>query len=180
MIKVRDVASGLGYLHHTLKPPIVHGDLKGNNVLVTEDFHAVLSDFGLSRVIGDLVGPSANTTGAIGGSVRWQAPELVLEDENVPNIRPNFSSDIWAFACTAYELLTGRVPYHNRQRDFTVIHDIMRGVKPGKADELLTCAPPPQDEIWLLLYSCWSVPADTRPKMTDVESQLDLMWCHKD
>jgi len=152
--------------------------MKGSNVLVTEDCHAVLSDFGLSQVIGDLVGPSASTTNNVGGSVRWQAPELVLEDENIQGFRLTFNSDIWAFACTAYELLTSRLPYHHRQRDFTVIHDIMRGIKPGKADARLTCAPMPQDEIWLLLDKCWSVPADTRPKMIDVEGQLDLMWFH--
>lgn len=75
-----------------------------NNVLVTADFHAVLTDFGLSQVIGDLVGSSASTTNTIAGSVRWQAPELVLEDENNQTIRLSFSSDIWAFACTAYEV----------------------------------------------------------------------------
>lgn len=75
-----------------------------NNILVTADFHAVLSDFGLSQVIGDLVGSSTSTTSTIAGSIRWQAPELVLEDENSQIMQLSFSSDIWAFGCTAYEV----------------------------------------------------------------------------
>lgn len=55
----------------------------------------------------------------------------------------------------------------------------MQGVKPGKVDALPLCAPPQQDKIWGLLDSCWSVLPDTRPKMIDVEDQLDLMWTHK-
>lgn len=75
-----------------------------NNVLVAGDCHAVLSDFGLSQVIDDLVGPSGNTTSTLQGSIRWQAPELMLDDESNQTLRLTFSSDVWSFACTAYEV----------------------------------------------------------------------------
>lgn len=72
-------------------------------MLVTDGHRGVLTDFGLSKVIEDLVGSSGNTTNSIDGSVRWQAPELVLDDDG-EIVRLTFSSDIWAFACTAYEV----------------------------------------------------------------------------
>ncbi|KAG6336216.1 hypothetical protein ID866_2867 [Astraeus odoratus] len=43
-----DIASGLHYLHSHIKGPIFHGDLKGPNVLVSDDRHALLADFGYS------------------------------------------------------------------------------------------------------------------------------------
>jgi serine/threonine protein kinase len=195
-----------------LKPPIVHGDLKGvnnfsplsistcltvtmqNNVLITRAGHAVLTDFGLSQVIEDLSGPSGNTTTTIPGTVRWQAPELVMDDENDQKLQLTFSSDVWAFACTAYEvsrgfltnvnfdlltccstqLLTGNIPYHNRLRDFSVIQDIMHGVKPGGPDAGLKRGPAPHDKIWKLLDWCWSHQPQNRPQMKEVDAELEI------
>jgi len=170
---VRDIAQGLNYLHHTLDPPIVHGDLKGNNVLITDSCHAVLTDFGLSQVIEDLIGPSGNTTSTTQGTVRWMAPELVLDDENNQTLPLTFSTDVWSFGCTAYELMTGKLPYHDRPRDFLVIRDIMHGIKPGAPDASLAYSPGSQDRIWNLLDNCWSIAADTRPRMMEVKAELE-------
>ena len=75
-----------------------------NNVLITRACHAVLTDFGLSQVIDDLRGPSGNTTTMVQGSIRWQAPEIVLDDEDNQKLQLTFASDVWSFACTAYEV----------------------------------------------------------------------------
>jgi len=75
-----------------------------NNVLVTRACRAVLTDFGLSQVIEDLIGPSGNTTTTVPGSIRWQAPEIVLDDENNQKVQLTFNSDVWSFGCTAYEV----------------------------------------------------------------------------
>ncbi|KAG6326687.1 hypothetical protein ID866_12305, partial [Astraeus odoratus] len=45
-----DIAEGLRYLHNH-EPPIYHGDLKGQNVLISDDGHALLADFGLSFLV---------------------------------------------------------------------------------------------------------------------------------
>ncbi|KIM84883.1 hypothetical protein PILCRDRAFT_817698 [Piloderma croceum F 1598] len=171
---IHDTARGLNYLH-TLNPPIVHGDLKGNNVLITRACRAVLTDFGLSQVIEDLKGPSGNTTTMVQGSIRWQAPEIVLDDENNQKLQLTFPSDVWSFACTAYELLTGNLPYHNRLRDFSVIQDHIHGVKPGAPDTNIIYAPGPQDKIWELLDRCWSYQPYMRPLMKDVEAEMENM-----
>ncbi|MCH80001.1 receptor-like protein kinase, partial [Trifolium medium] len=48
-----DVAHGLDYLHNGCKPPIMHRDLKPSNILLDENMHAKIADFGLSRAFGD-------------------------------------------------------------------------------------------------------------------------------
>jgi hypothetical protein len=70
------------------------------NVLVSSTKRAVLTDFGISRI--SL--PLSDTTRhpMCPGSPYWMAPELILQE----NVLPTRESDIWAFACTCYEVLT--------------------------------------------------------------------------
>jgi len=87
-------------------------DLVQNNVLVDDDGRGLLTDFGLSKVIEELASPSGNMTteSMHGGTIRWQGPELMFdpeEDEGVISSVPPIASpasDVWSFACTAYEV----------------------------------------------------------------------------
>lgn len=87
-----EIADAVRYLHET---NIVHGDIKGSNVLVDDDIHCLLCDFGLSKVA-----PSRTSTGMQGaGTLRWQSPELWTGGAK------SFSSDTYAFAMTVVEVL---------------------------------------------------------------------------
>ncbi|KAG6864765.1 hypothetical protein C0991_007291, partial [Blastosporella zonata] len=111
-LQVLDVASGIAYLHDR---DIVHGDLKGANILVDGCGRARLADFGLSAVTdSEILHWTANSSaGSRGGSVRWQAPEL-FDFENDEVIHNTTASDVYAFSCVAYE-----VHYHDPLvRDF--------------------------------------------------------------
>ena len=74
-----------------------------------------MTDFGLSKVIEELTGPTGYTTSKRGEApIRWQAPELIRREyeedgENDDDRNPDTpflspSSDVWSFACTAYEV----------------------------------------------------------------------------
>ncbi|RDB31079.1 putative serine/threonine-protein kinase drkC [Hypsizygus marmoreus] len=168
MALVLDVAQGLKYLH-TLTPPIVHGDLKGNNVLITDDGRAALSDFGLSQVIEDLLeGPTGFTpSNPQVGPPRWQAPELLEDDA----LQPGLETDVWSFGCTAYELLTGNLPYHYRLRDAMVIREIQHRIKPPGPGGLVIDGSDGTIED-LLENFCWSFEANYRLDMTELVSAL--------
>ncbi|KAI6006311.1 kinase-like domain-containing protein [Pisolithus orientalis] len=105
---IKDIALGLRYLHSHPEGPIIHADLKGENVLVASDGRAVLTDFGLSILPNSSF--SIPMTSACGGSLRWMAPEvvnrLVSEDP-----KPTVEGEIWAFGMTTLELFTRKHPY---------------------------------------------------------------------
>ncbi|KXN84357.1 Dual specificity protein kinase zak2 [Leucoagaricus sp. SymC.cos] len=93
-----DVIAGLQYLHDN---NIIHGDLKGVNVLVNAEGRACISDFGFSSVLIDqAISQTMPTSQNLGGTVRWTAPELLDE----PEAYPSKASDVWAFGCVCYQV----------------------------------------------------------------------------
>ncbi|KAJ7814160.1 kinase-like domain-containing protein [Mycena olivaceomarginata] len=88
--------AGLKYLHSV---NIVHGDLRGANILVDEDGRARLADFGLAVFIdSETTGKSSTRS----GTTRWMAPELLCPPPGT-SFRRTFASDMWAFGCVICE-----------------------------------------------------------------------------
>ncbi|KZS88609.1 kinase-like protein [Sistotremastrum niveocremeum HHB9708] len=117
-----EVTQGLAYLH---EQDVVHGDLKSSNILVNDDGHAVLVDFGLTRLLLDPTAVSVSFDSAtnIRGTARYMAPELFLSDCDNP--KPDKASDIWAFACVVLEVIGETIPYANCKSDPQVIYCII-------------------------------------------------------
>ncbi|KAL7686212.1 putative protein kinase [Plasmopara halstedii] len=94
-----DISNALVYLH-SLSPPIVHRDLKSFNVLLTQEFQAKLSDFGLCREI-----PSNKTRQNQIHTHLWTAPEILRGEES------SEKADIYSFGVVLAELDTCLLPY---------------------------------------------------------------------
>ncbi|KAJ0389125.1 hypothetical protein P43SY_010627 [Pythium insidiosum] len=92
------VAHALTYLH-SLQPVIVHRDLKSKNILLTSDYDAKVTDFGVSRERAD----STMTAGV--GSSLWMAPEVMLGE------RYDERADVFSFGVVLSELDTHMLPY---------------------------------------------------------------------
>ncbi|KAF9262807.1 kinase-like protein [Marasmius fiardii PR-910] len=108
---IQEIAAGLRYLH-SRSPKIVHGDIRGANILVDEDFSCRLADFGLSM---EASGTTLieTSTGGMKGSVRWMAPEGFETSTERDSKEDRSSRDIYAYACTIFEIMTGR-PHSKR------------------------------------------------------------------
>ncbi|KAL0399804.1 UNVERIFIED_CONTAM: Receptor-like protein kinase HSL1 [Sesamum radiatum] len=98
-----DAAEGLSYLHHDSVPPIVHRDVKSNNILLDEDFGAKISDFGVAKVV-KAVNKGIESMSVIAGSCGYIAPEYAY------TLRVNEKSDIYSFGIVILELVTGKSP----------------------------------------------------------------------
>lgn len=100
---LRDLAEALAHMH-AADPPIGHGDLKLDNILIHPNEGAKLIDFGLSK---PLEAKFVDTNG--NGAYPYWAPEIVGKGETDPGKRC-IASDIYAAGVIAYRILTGRFP----------------------------------------------------------------------
>lgn len=99
---ILDVSGGLAFLH-SQQPPIVHQDIKPDNILITSDGRYVISDFGISRSFRTKMSRTNNNISS-SGTIAYMGPERFSEKPLVV-----LASDIWAFGMTLYELMTGDV-----------------------------------------------------------------------
>lgn len=100
-VLLAEVASALQYAH-TFGDGIVHCDLKPCNILVREDGHVVIADFGIARLQNSA---SSQSEKSVYGTPDYMAPE-----QFVPNYQPTPAIDIYAFGVMCYRMLTGYFP----------------------------------------------------------------------
>ncbi|XP_020221103.1 mitogen-activated protein kinase kinase kinase 18 [Cajanus cajan] len=102
----RQILQGLNYLHEN---GIVHCDLKGQNVLVTEK-GVKIADLGCARRVGEEF--------VIAGTPAFMAPEVARGEQQ------GFPADVWALGCTVLEMITGKAPWHGGGDPAAVVYRI--------------------------------------------------------
>jgi Flp pilus assembly protein TadD len=104
----RQICAGLAEAHRNR---VVHGDLKSNNVILTEDadgeVRAVITDFGLAR---KPFGPAADNAGGVGSSEAGGTPDY-MAPELWSGQKPSMASDVYALGVILYELAASHRPY---------------------------------------------------------------------
>ncbi|EGO03488.1 hypothetical protein SERLA73DRAFT_101656 [Serpula lacrymans var. lacrymans S7.3] len=151
-----DIAGGLQYLHNA-SPTILHGDLKGDNILVNNSFRACLADFGVtstedSRIILD------STTVHTKATSRWSAPEL-LEEEG----RVSAATDIYAYGMVGYEIYSGRLPFQESHGDHAIYQLLKKGKRPERPDNNTL-----DSSLWNFIGQCWHQEPGRRPSANGV------------
>ncbi len=100
---IRDVAAGLAFLHDQT-PPIIHQDIKPDNILILKNGNYVISDFGISKQLKSSMRKSAHLNSA--GAVAYMGPERFSKQYHAVK-----ASDIWSFGVTIYELIMEDLPF---------------------------------------------------------------------
>ncbi|KAJ7878770.1 kinase-like domain-containing protein, partial [Mycena olivaceomarginata] len=159
---ILDMALGLQYLH---KQKIVHGDLKGANILITPSHRACIADFGVSSIVKAITVRFTHTTAKKGGgTANYLAPELLRgESEN------HTGSDVYAFSCVCHEIMTGNIPFHDLRHEMAVILKVIAGNHPVRP---MSCSAPALDGLWALMQKCWAQDAQKRPTAAEIVEQL--------
>jgi tetratricopeptide (TPR) repeat protein len=97
---VVQIASALDAAHAC---DLIHRDVKPANVLITDDDHVYLTDFGLSKHV--------TTTDDITSAGQWVGTVDYIAPEQIQGLPVTPQTDVYALGCLMYELLSGRVPY---------------------------------------------------------------------
>eukprot|EP00668_Euglena_longa_P036632 GGOE01047080.1.p1 GENE.GGOE01047080.1~~GGOE01047080.1.p1 ORF type:complete len:848 (-),score=221.65 GGOE01047080.1:951-3422(-) len=128
----RQILQGLSYLHQN---GIIHRDIKGDNILVTETGSVKLADFGCSKRIGELASTSRNGADTFVGTPFWMAPEVITDEQ----VGYGVKADIWSLGCTMVEMLTGKPPWQEFKTMWSAIYHIANstGKPTGIPEDLL-------------------------------------------
>lgn len=104
---IRDVSSGLAYLHSLEPEPIIHQDIKPENVLINNSNNFVISDFGISlNMRSTMMKQSGRISNSTGGAIAYMGPERFSAEPT-----PIKASDIWSLGASIYEMATGELPF---------------------------------------------------------------------
>ncbi|XP_047339655.1 probable LRR receptor-like serine/threonine-protein kinase At4g29180 [Impatiens glandulifera] len=115
--------TGLEYLHHGCKPPIIHRDVKSANILLSDNMDAKIADFGLSRVITPREELITHVSTVVMGTRGYLDPEYYIM-QNLTD-----KSDVYSFGIVLLELITGKHAIITQQSPEESIH-IVEWVRP--------------------------------------------------
>ncbi|KAG9119107.1 hypothetical protein FRC07_006040, partial [Ceratobasidium sp. 392] len=148
------ICKGISYLH---QGGIIHGDVKGSNVLVSGEGLPLLTDFGTSW----LTKLRAHANDEPGISLRWAAPERFNDSTS------SVEADIYALGMTILEILTSKIPHHEK-RDAAVLSAVFMKKETPKRPEQIPPDSEHGDTLWSLLQSCWTYDPSERPIAAEV------------
>ncbi|CAE6423929.1 unnamed protein product [Rhizoctonia solani] len=155
------LSSAVAYLHEN---KLVHGDIKGDNLLVSRNGTVKVIDFGVSIMAQLEIEFTQTSTGR--GSVRYQAPEILKRKTDSTR-----EGDVYALGMTMVEIYTHARPYGNKEIGYDEIYDIIRGIlRPGPPRRL-----PPNSRgkrTWKIMEDCWEGDPAARLWSSEVYERL--------
>ncbi|KAG6335518.1 hypothetical protein ID866_3572 [Astraeus odoratus] len=169
VIQILGIANGLNYLHNYEHGcnSIVHGDVKGPNVLISNDGRALLTDFGFSHLA--KASFSLAKEEHAGGTLDWMPPEYLDSDQFSMTVE----GDVWAYGMTILELFTRRRPFHYLNHKVAILKHILMNDRKRPSDEDTNCRM--TDEWWEICQSCWNRKPSLRPSMSTVIQEISRL-----
>ncbi|XP_048269096.1 vascular endothelial growth factor receptor 3 isoform X4 [Bombus terrestris] len=156
-----EIAMGMEHLE---AKGITHRDLAARNILLSADFTAKISDFGLSRNSAYVIKNIEKKTRHL--PIRWMSPEALH------NLAFSSKSDVWSYGVVLWEISTlGAFPYANVQDDRLfryIVHENGRLEQPDNVPS----------NIYKLMHSCWATECENRPNFTQLLSELRILTSH--
>ncbi|WVQ86134.1 hypothetical protein IAT38_008302 [Cryptococcus sp. DSM 104549] len=162
---IHQIALGMECLHSR---GVLHGDFKGQNILVDDTGRARICDFGLSQIKIDITtkslagGKETEGQSNATGTLRFTAPERMMGESL------GRKCDVYSFAMTAYQMYSGEVPF--AALDATMARrTILEGIRPPQLDAI----PAP---FWDLLTQCWDANPHERPSFEQICQEMETMY----
>ena len=172
---ILDTCRGMNFLHlHT--PPIIHRDLKGSNILVDDNWHCKVADFGLSQIRKeDRLAHSPDDAlfkPQQVGTIMWASPEILVGAAS-----PNEASDVYSFGVVLFEFLYKEAPYSTVDSK-SVVYLVSQGKRPDEfaseeAQARILKLGDGQVPLLKLMKRCWEEDPAKRPKFHDTLERLE-------
>jgi len=159
---------------HAFEPAVVHGNLKGTNVLVSASGDAMIADFGLSDMIIDQTEPNDTTSWFAAGSWRWQAPELA-NAVTPEQAKRTTASDVFAFGRVMIEVFTLREPFPETRNEIELAKRAAAGELPKRPMDHNIIARGLDRRMWNLIKDCCRFRPSTRPTADEVVRRLQSL-----
>ncbi len=164
-----EICAGVAYLHAA---GFIHRDIRAANILLTEECHAKISDFGISSTIKE--NPSATLLKEVLGTPPWMAPELFVNNPDEPP-RCTPKTDSFSVGMTLWELVTGNqpcsdLPWGSYDNDITSHKAVAERRQRGILEK------PPQDCPWKirhLIRACLNIDPKQRPAASEMVHFLE-------
>ncbi|KIO29778.1 hypothetical protein M407DRAFT_162294 [Tulasnella calospora MUT 4182] len=152
---------GLVYLHTFSPSPIVHGALKPENILVTDEGNAELCTFGYAKFWYEV-----NHGTSIFRQPREFYHYITPDDDLTPG------TDIYATGLTILYALSGKDPWHHIEEPVALLFTVGSGQLPKWADHPMEGSEAAVEKTWGLLKRCWHMSPDQRPSAQEVLDEL--------
>ncbi|KAM4728937.1 receptor-interacting serine/threonine-protein kinase 2 [Anableps anableps] len=167
-----EIALGVNFLHN-MTPPLLHHDLKTQNILLDGEFHVKIADFGLSkwRQLSVSKGSGSKPT-EMEGTVIYMPPE---EYEPSKTRRADVKHDMYSYAIIMWEVLSRQIPYEEVTNPMQIMFSVLRGKRPDTSQDSLAADIPSRDTLVSLMTSGWTSNPDERPSFLTCLIELEPM-----
>ncbi|KFV81187.1 Receptor-interacting serine/threonine-protein kinase 2, partial [Struthio camelus australis] len=155
-----EIALGVNYLHN-MNPPLLHHDLKTQNILLDDEFHVKIADFGLSkwRVV-SMSQSRSETSLPEGGTIIYMPPEDYNPSQKS---RASVKHDIYSYAIIMWEVMTRKQPFEEVINPLQIMYSVSQGQRLDLSKESLSMDIPHRALIIRLIASGWAQNPDERP-----------------
>ncbi|KAK9979763.1 hypothetical protein ABG768_013177 [Culter alburnus] len=167
-----EIALGVNFLHN-MTPPLLHHDLKTQNILMDGEYHAKIADFGLSkwRQLSITKG-SGSKPAEMGGTVIYMPPE---EYEPSKTRRADVKYDMYSYAIITWEVLSRRIPFEEATNPMQIMFSVLRGSRPDTGLDSLPADIPSRETLINLMTCGWTANPDERPSFLKCLIELEPM-----
>lgn len=152
------VSRGMKYLHDR---GIIHRDLKAGNILVDENFHHLITDFGMSKFSD--AGHSRSQS-QYGGTISYMAPEIIKNEKYY------FKVDVYAFGILMFEIVSDSFSYPEFEKG--EISDFAFRIKVANEKYRPKFVVPVKKSLKNLIEACWSDDTNKRPTFGEIFDKL--------
>ncbi|KAK6492297.1 receptor-interacting serine/threonine-protein kinase 2-like [Huso huso] len=167
-----EIALGVNFLHN-MTPPLLHHDLKTQNILLDAEFHVKIADFGLSKWRQlSISKASGSKPPEMRGTVIYMPPE---EYEPSSNRRTDVKHDMYSYSIIMWEALSRKIPFEEATNPMQIMFSVLRGSRPDTSEDSLPFDIPSRDTLIELMTSGWATNPDVRLSFIKCLIELEPM-----